>query len=79
MSLSFLLDMNASAEWVPILNAAGYPAVRWPEIGSIEADDDVIMSWARDHKLVVFTNDLDFGQLLALTNASSPSVVLLRD
>ncbi len=27
MSLSFLLDINISAEWVPILNAAGHTAI----------------------------------------------------
>jgi len=33
------------------------------------------MAWAREHVHVVFTHDLDFGTLLALTRASGPSVI----
>jgi len=36
------------------------------------------MAWAREHQHVVFTHDLDFGTLLALTRASGPSVVQVR-
>lgn len=36
------------------------------------------MAWARGHQHVVFTHDLDFGTLLALTRASGPSVVQVR-
>jgi predicted nuclease of predicted toxin-antitoxin system len=36
------------------------------------------MTWARERKYVVFTNDLDFGALLAATHADSPSVFQLR-
>jgi len=35
------------------------------------------MSYAQDHGYVVFTHDLDFGTLLALTRARGPSVVLV--
>ena len=36
------------------------------------------MSWARDNGYVLLTHDLDFGVLLALTHAESPSVIQLR-
>ena len=36
------------------------------------------MAWAREHVHVVFTHDLDFGTLLALTRASGPSVIQVR-
>jgi predicted nuclease of predicted toxin-antitoxin system len=36
------------------------------------------MAWAREHRHVVFTHDLDFGTLLALTRATGPSVVQVR-
>jgi predicted nuclease of predicted toxin-antitoxin system len=36
------------------------------------------MQWAREHNYVIFTHDLDFGTLLALTQAKSPSVLQLR-
>ncbi|MBV6402457.1 MAG: hypothetical protein CNIPEHKO_02769 [Anaerolineales bacterium] len=44
----------------------------------MRATDDVIMSWARENGYVVFTHDLDFGVLLALTQAESPSVIQVR-
>jgi predicted nuclease of predicted toxin-antitoxin system len=36
------------------------------------------MDWARTKEYVVFTHDLDFGALLALTQAESPSVLQVR-
>ena len=36
------------------------------------------MYYARANDYVVFTHDLDFGTLLALTQAESPSVVQVR-
>lgn len=44
----------------------------------MRATDNVIMSWARENGYVVFTHDLDFGVLLALTQAESPSVIQVR-
>ena len=36
------------------------------------------MDWAVDHQYVVFTHDLDFGTMLALTRATGPSVIQIR-
>ena len=36
------------------------------------------MAWARENQHIVFIHDLDFGSLLFVTNARSPSVVQLR-
>lgn len=36
------------------------------------------MAWARANDYIVFTHDLDFGAMLALTNAESPSVIQVR-
>jgi len=44
----------------------------------MRAPDDIIMSWARENVYIVFTHDLDFGVLLALTRAESPSVIQVR-
>jgi predicted nuclease of predicted toxin-antitoxin system len=38
----------------------------------------VVLDWARNNGYVVFTHDLDFGTLLALTRATGPSVIQLR-
>jgi predicted nuclease of predicted toxin-antitoxin system len=36
------------------------------------------MEWARQNQHVVFTHDLDFGTLLALTRSAGPSVIQAR-
>jgi predicted nuclease of predicted toxin-antitoxin system len=48
------------------------------ERGDSRAHDSEIMAWARQNGYVVFTHDLDFGTLLALTQAEGPSVIQVR-
>ena len=78
MSLRIVVDMNVSAEWIPLLEEAGCTAVHWSAIGDLRADDAMIMAWASAHDHVVFTHDLDFGTALALTRAGKPSVIQVR-
>ena len=76
--MRLLVDMNLSPEWVAVLNRAGWEAIHWSTVGNPRAEDEEIMAWARAQKHVVFTHDLDFGTLLALTRAGSPSVIQVR-
>jgi predicted nuclease of predicted toxin-antitoxin system len=78
MSLKIIVDMNLSVEWVAVLVADGWEACHWSVVGDPRATDDDIMEWAVANKPVVFTHDLDFGTLLALTGASGPSVLQVR-
>jgi predicted nuclease of predicted toxin-antitoxin system len=52
--------------------------VHWSSIGAPDALDKEILAWARTEGATVLTQDLDFGAILAATNADAPSVVLLR-
>ena len=70
--------MNLSPEWVCALKRHGFAAVHWSSKGDPAAVDAEILDWARRHNLVVFTNDLDFGRLLALTFSRGPSVLQIR-
>ena len=36
------------------------------------------MDWARNNQHVVFTHDLDFGTMLALSHEAGPSVLQVR-
>ncbi|HBI43587.1 MAG TPA: hypothetical protein DDY78_12160 [Planctomycetales bacterium] len=67
--------MNLSVEWVTELARHGWSAVHWSTVGDPRADDATIMAWARANGHVVFTHDLDFGTMLALTHATGPSVL----
>jgi predicted nuclease of predicted toxin-antitoxin system len=78
MSVKLLVDMNLSPAWVNELAGHGWSAVHWSSVGSLTADDATIMAWARANEYVVFTHDLDFGTMLALTHATGPSVLQLR-
>jgi predicted nuclease of predicted toxin-antitoxin system len=81
MSLSplrLVIDMNLSPEWVAELVRSGYESVHWSTIGDPRATDIAIMAWARANDRAVFTHDLDFGTLLALTHADGPSVFQVR-
>ena len=78
MRLQFLVDMNLSPQWVPVLQRHGWKAVHWSSIGDPWASDEAIMDWARENQHVVFTHDLDFGTMLALTHEAGPSVLQVR-
>jgi len=76
--VKLLLDMNLSPAWVSVLIDAGFEAVHWSQIGVANATDQTLFGWARENGAVVFTHDLDFGTLLALTGAEAPSVFQIR-
>ncbi len=78
MSIQIVIDMNLSPIWVGELAKHGWHSVHWSSIGDPRALDHEIMSWARSNKHVVFTHDLDFGTMLALTYAAGPSVIQIR-
>ncbi len=76
--MKILIDMNLSPEWVAVLERHGYEALHWIEVGDPRAPDCTIMNWAKTNGYIVFTHDLDFGDLLAATRAKGPSVIQVR-
>ena len=78
MRLKLLVDMNLSPDWVPALRKQGWEAVHWSTVGDPRASDKDIMEWAAAHRYVVFTHDLDFGTMLALSHEAGPSVLQIR-
>ncbi|MGA2621117.1 MAG: DUF5615 family PIN-like protein [Thermoguttaceae bacterium] len=76
--MKLLIDMNLSPRWRSVLQAEGWDAVHWSNVGSASAPDREIMQWALNDHRVVLTHDLDFGAILAATQATSPSVVQIR-
>jgi predicted nuclease of predicted toxin-antitoxin system len=76
--MKLAIDINLSPAWVELFRQHGYEAVHWSTVGDPRATDRAIMAWAREEGYVVFTHDLDFSRLLALTRASGPSVFQVR-
>ena len=76
--MKVLLDMNLAPGWVGFLQQEGFEAVHWSTVGDPRATDATIMEWARRDGYIVFTHDLDFSALLAVTEATGPSVIQVR-
>jgi predicted nuclease of predicted toxin-antitoxin system len=76
--LKILIDVNLSPTWVDVLKRHSVESLHWTSIGDARATDAEILVWARDNGYVVFTHDLDFTTILALTKASGPSTIQVR-
>lgn len=76
--MKILIDMNLSPEWVDTFAAENIESVHWSNVGDPRAEDTEIMEYARANGYIVFTHDLDFGTILALTQTESPSVIQVR-
>lgn len=76
--MKILLDMNLSPDLVTAFAAENIESIHWATVGDPRADDTEITSFAREKNYIVCTYDLDFGTILALTQAEGPSVVQIR-
>jgi predicted nuclease of predicted toxin-antitoxin system len=76
--MKIVIDMNLSPDWVEAFTAENIESVHWSTVGNPRAEDTEIAEWARANEYIVFTHDLDFGAMLAMTQAESPSVVQVR-
>ena len=76
--MKLLVDMNLGPAWVETLRTAGWETSHWSTLGDPRAADAEIMRFAREGDWVVFTHDLDFGTILAHTQAGQPSVFQVR-
>ena len=76
--MKILIDMNLSPNWGQTLNEVGIDAVHWSAIGAPNAPDSTILEFASGNDLIILTNDLDFGAVLATANREKPSVVQVR-
>lgn len=71
--------MNLSPLWKDFFVENGFEDTKhWSEIGQYDECDRVIFEYARKHSFIVFTNDSDFGAILASTNFRSPSVFQIK-
>ncbi len=76
--MKLLIDANLSPHVAERLREAEFDATHVVDLGLMTATDEEIFDRAASESLVVVTADSDFGMLLALRRASSPSVVHLR-
>ncbi len=76
--MKFLIDQNRSSYLAKLLNDAGHEAVHTAELGLEHAEDSELLALADSENRVVVSGDTDFGALLVMGKATSPSLILFR-
>lgn len=76
--MKFIADMGISVKSVEFLKQRGHDAFHLHEQGLDAFSDAEILNIARRDGRVVLTHDLDFGELIAASGDSLPSVVIFR-
>lgn len=76
--MRFLLDQNLSPLVADLLHEAGHDVVHVRDLDYAAAADRTIFEAAVAQARTIISADTDFGELLAETNASAPSFILLR-
>lgn len=76
--MRFILDENLSPAIAPLLAAAGHVCCHVRDVGLADVDDTEIMERAVDEQAIVISQDSDFTNLIAWSQATRPSLVLLR-
>lgn len=76
--ISILLDQGLPRSAACVLRDEGWDVLHTGDIGLSRSTDKQILDYARRDKRVIITLDSDFHTILALTNASAPSVIRIR-
>jgi len=76
--LKFLLNMNVPPALGQILSSEGHEWRHVTNLGMARALDAAILLEAPSRGECVITHDLDYGQLLAFSGDSAPSVLIFR-
>jgi len=76
--ISILLDQGLPRSAASLLRDEGWDVLHTGDIGLSRSTDRQILEFARNEQRVIITLDSDFHTILALTNASTPSVIRIR-
>ena len=76
--MKLFLDQGVPQRAATLLREGGRDAVHASEVELSSAADAVILDWCRNNGAVVVTLDADFHTQVALSRATSPSIVRLR-
>lgn len=73
-----LIDMNLPPRLAELMTAYGIESSHWSDIGTHDAEDTEIMTYAQDNDYIVISCDLDFSTIISVMHFTKPSVVQVR-
>lgn len=76
--MKLLLNMNLPRDLCEPLAKLGCECAHVRDLGMSSSDDEQIVRHARASGQTILTHDLDYGDLLAFSGESGPSVVIFR-
>ena len=76
--MRFLVDMPLSPQLAVWLREHGHDADHASSVGLHNAKDHRIIEIAREQNRIIITADLDYPQLLAISRAKDPGLILFR-
>ena len=76
--MRFLADMGISPKTVAFLQSLGHDAVHLHDQDLDRLEDPAILAKAQEEDRILLTHDLDFGELIAMSGARLPSIVVFR-
>jgi predicted nuclease of predicted toxin-antitoxin system len=76
--MKLLLDQGIPPSTAELLRGQGLDAVHVSEVGYARADDIQIIELSRTEDRIIITLDADYHAAIAITSASSPSVIWIR-
>ena len=76
--MKILLDQGIPRGAAVALRDAGFDAIHTGECDLATASDSLILSVARQQQRIIVSLDSDFHMLMASENATSPSVIRIR-
>ena len=76
--MRFLADMGISPKTMAFLQSLGHDAVHLHDQGLDRLEDPAILAKAQEEDRILLTHDLDFGELIAVSGAKLPSIVVFR-
>ncbi len=76
--MKFLLNMNIPRSFGIKLMQNGCEYRHVGDIGMFQSDDIDIVQFAKENEEIIVTHDLDYGNILAFSGDSSPSVITFR-
>ena len=75
--MKLMLNMNVPRSLGQLLASDGHAYMHVADLGLAESADGDIVRAAREAGAVILTHDLDYGDLLAFSGETSPSVIVL--